>query len=134
MHVRLFFLYLDTNECANNPCNQWCKNTNGGYICHCHKGYELQGKNTCVGRLNRDICLYVSFYIPCQTSLRHFLHNLVCIERKLLGSLQLLMLSIFQECISYSIIYVYKLKFRLSIEYIDGKLRHLALSMFFFKT
>lgn len=58
-----FFLSLDTDECANNPCNQWCKNTNGGYICHCHKGYELQGKNTCVGRLNQDI--------PCQTSLRH---------------------------------------------------------------
>lgn len=66
-----FFLYLDTDECANNPCNQWCKNVNGGYICHCHKGYELQGKNTCVGRLNYDVCLYESFYIPCQTSLRH---------------------------------------------------------------
>ena len=73
LHVR-FLLYLDIDECANNPCNQWCKNTNGGYICHCHKGYELQGKNTCVGRLlnhDIDICVYASFYLPGQTSLKH---------------------------------------------------------------
>ncbi|KAL9972183.1 hypothetical protein ACROYT_G018440 [Oculina patagonica] len=38
----------DTDECANSPCNQWCKNTNGGYVCHCQEGYELQGANTCV--------------------------------------------------------------------------------------
>ncbi|XP_068719978.1 sushi, von Willebrand factor type A, EGF and pentraxin domain-containing protein 1-like [Montipora capricornis] len=38
----------DDNECNNNPCNQWCKNTNGGYVCHCHKGYRLQGSTTCV--------------------------------------------------------------------------------------
>ncbi|XP_078371653.1 sushi, von Willebrand factor type A, EGF and pentraxin domain-containing protein 1-like [Oculina patagonica] len=38
----------DTDECANSPCNQWCKNTNGGYVCHCHKGYELQESHTCV--------------------------------------------------------------------------------------
>jgi len=38
----------DTDECASNPCNQWCKNTNGGYVCHCHKGYKLQGSTTCV--------------------------------------------------------------------------------------
>lgn len=48
-----FTTRLDTDECANNPCNQWCKNTHGGYVCHCDKGYELQGSNTCVGRLTK---------------------------------------------------------------------------------
>jgi len=46
---------LDTDECASNPCNQWCKNTHGGYVCHCDKGYELQDSNTCV---DINECLY----------------------------------------------------------------------------
>ncbi|XP_074620011.1 sushi, von Willebrand factor type A, EGF and pentraxin domain-containing protein 1-like [Acropora palmata] len=39
---------LDDDECTKSPCNQWCVNTNGGYLCHCHKGYTLQGSTTCV--------------------------------------------------------------------------------------
>ncbi|KAJ7352852.1 hypothetical protein OS493_033394 [Desmophyllum pertusum] len=38
----------DTDECANSPCNQFCTNTNGGYVCNCNKGYELQESITCV--------------------------------------------------------------------------------------
>ena len=57
-------LCLDTDECASSSCNQWCTNTNGGYVCHCHQGYELQDANTCVGRfIKRDIVMH--FVITC---------------------------------------------------------------------
>lgn len=58
--------FSDTDECANNPCNQFCTNTNGGYVCHCHKGYELQGNTNCVGRIRDDIyriLKYAFFFI-----------------------------------------------------------------------
>lgn len=52
----LFFPCLrtpDLDECALSPkpCNFLCKNTEGGYLCSCPRGYNLQpdGK-TCKGR------------------------------------------------------------------------------------
>uniref|UniRef100_A0A3Q3EIF5 Fibrillin-1 n=1 Tax=Labrus bergylta TaxID=56723 RepID=A0A3Q3EIF5_9LABR len=40
----LFFSHLDVDECiqAPKPCNFICKNTEGGYLCSCPRGYILQ--------------------------------------------------------------------------------------------
>ena len=55
--------FPDIDECTNNPCNQWCKNTVGGYICHCHKGYKLQGATTCIGRLKVYFILFTFYFL-----------------------------------------------------------------------
>ena len=47
----LFFSVTDINECQEDPglCSQFCSNTDGSYICHCERGYELgSDENTCV--------------------------------------------------------------------------------------
>ena len=60
-NIFFFILLTDIDECANSPCNQWCLNTVGSYICHCHIGYEVQGQNTCVGK--RSLYLALESYI-----------------------------------------------------------------------
>ncbi|THD28221.1 Neurogenic locus notch protein 3 [Fasciola hepatica] len=57
----------DTDECAQNPCDHFCFNTPGSYLCACQPGYQLQSdKKTCVqditdlcgdGCLNGGICV-----------------------------------------------------------------------------
>ncbi|KAJ7352843.1 hypothetical protein OS493_033385 [Desmophyllum pertusum] len=67
----------DTDECANSPCNQFCTNTNGGYICNCHKGYELQGLTTCndINECSKGACSHTchnsagSFTCSCPSGL-----------------------------------------------------------------
>ena len=51
--TKLFFVYLDTNECTegNHHCgvNAECSNTLGSYNCTCEDGYEGNGTN-CTGQ------------------------------------------------------------------------------------
>lgn len=44
---------LEENECRSNrsKCEQLCVNTISGYYCECKKGYQLNGKYSCKGRL-----------------------------------------------------------------------------------
>ena len=43
----------EENECRSNrsKCEQHCVNTISGYYCECKKGYQLNGKYSCKGRL-----------------------------------------------------------------------------------
>ena len=43
----------EENECRSNrsKCEQLCVNTISGYYCECKKGYQLNGKYSCKGRL-----------------------------------------------------------------------------------
>ena len=40
-------LHIDINECASNPCNQFCEDNIGNYTCFCGKGYTLVNKTEC---------------------------------------------------------------------------------------
>lgn len=50
---------LDVDECiqAPKPCNFICKNTEGGYLCSCPRGYILQedGKSCRGNTLNKSL-------------------------------------------------------------------------------
>ena len=48
-----FFFFPDIDECLEGTakCNQYCHNSDGGYVCSCHQGYTLDSdKHTCVGK------------------------------------------------------------------------------------
>lgn len=52
MYFSILFC-LEENECRSNrsKCEQLCVNTISGYYCECKKGYQLNGKYSCKGRL-----------------------------------------------------------------------------------
>lgn len=37
----LYFDITDVNECDDQPCDQLCDNTDGGFECRCNEGYML---------------------------------------------------------------------------------------------
>ena len=51
--ISLFWFSSEENECRSNrsKCEQLCVNTISGYYCECKKGYQLNGKYSCKGRL-----------------------------------------------------------------------------------
>ena len=52
MYFSILFC-LEENECRSNrsKCEQLCVNTISGYYCECKKGYQLNGKYSCKGKL-----------------------------------------------------------------------------------
>ena len=62
VHGQGLFLLSDINECLSNqtndcnPDNQFCANTDGGYLCTCLSGFRKHG-NRCVGKVQyKDLC------------------------------------------------------------------------------
>lgn len=50
---------LDVDECRSGVCGQQvCKNTLGGYVCGCNKGYTQQADGSCQGK-----CTEEKFYL-----------------------------------------------------------------------
>ena len=48
---------IDINECSTNngDCSHDCENTEGGYYCVCHQGYDLeQDEKTCASKYIND--------------------------------------------------------------------------------
>jgi hypothetical protein len=46
-------LFSDVDECQSNVCkHQMCKNTLGGYLCSCRKGYKQASDGSCQGTIN----------------------------------------------------------------------------------
>ena len=46
----LLSVYSDIDECAANPCDQFCQNIPGSYECSCDSGYTLNSDfHTCDG-------------------------------------------------------------------------------------
>ena len=48
------YLHLDIDECSssdpNTPkCDHTCTNQDGGFLCVCNPGYQLEGITTCKG-------------------------------------------------------------------------------------
>ena len=63
VNVFLFsFFPSDVDECAAfdlNSCDQICNNTDGGYVCSCVDGYNLDADNfTCNGKLQLQEACY----------------------------------------------------------------------------
>ena len=42
-YITVFLLSSDINECniTTNPCEQYCINNNGSFVCECNDGYTL---------------------------------------------------------------------------------------------
>ncbi|XP_077366584.1 thrombomodulin-like [Festucalex cinctus] len=45
---------IDMDECADSYCEQGCKNTYGGYVCSCRKGFNLVNVVFCVRNEDED--------------------------------------------------------------------------------
>ena len=58
-------LYLDVNECDNNPCDQLCTNTDGSYTCSCRAGFTKDANEKCQGYVDYLVfCFRILLQIP----------------------------------------------------------------------